>query len=127
MQTVPFDAFEELRTSVIDAGNGEPIEPPLEDGESRKGWYIVGFTASQSTVYSQKEEADALDLLAKVEEGIESLKEQAGQTPADLDEHLELLRETIRGVDRTVYVLWGKAKKASVAPTLPAPDAKPEG
>lgn len=128
MQPLMFDAFECVRTSVVDAVNGEPMEPPVEDGESKKDWLILGFCASQSTLQNPKEASETLELIESLEEDIDTLKEQSDRIPADLEDKIESLKERYRDVDRSVYVLWGKLKKGmKVQATPPATkEAKPK-
>lgn len=44
---IPFDAFEDMRIGVYDGAHGEPISPPLEKGEPKKGWYLIAIDFAQ--------------------------------------------------------------------------------
>jgi hypothetical protein len=100
---IPFDSFSILRLGVYDGAHGEPIIPPYEKGEPKKGWYILDVGAAQCAAFEPPEDEED-------------------------DDDKEVEADAI--VDRAVFILWGvpkptgpAAKAAEVAP-VPAPEDK---
>lgn len=55
---IPFDSFEDMRVGVYDGAHGEPITPPLEKGDPKRGWYLLAVDCAQSTLFEGGEKED---------------------------------------------------------------------
>ena len=103
---IPFDSFDIMRWGVMDATHGLDVEPPVEDGEPKKGWCIIWIEAVQCGSFEE------------TSGGKLRVNEKGQYIPM---------------VDRTGFILWGHMKPAAAAPApkkqepkVEAPEDKPD-
>ena len=64
---IPCDSFSHLRVGVFDGAHGEDITPPIEKGDPKTGWFILGMGAAQCITY---EEADSEEPIPTVDRAV---------------------------------------------------------
>lgn len=64
---IPCDSFSHIRVGVFDGAHGEDITPPIEKGDPKTGWFILGMGAAQCITY---EEADSEEPIPTVDRAV---------------------------------------------------------